>query len=103
HESRAPSIYTLSLHDALPISTIGITPTEPAIGFGYIHCGGRLDLAGAPSAFAVDSFVEKPTLAVAKRYLSEGDYLWNGGMFISRDRKSTRLNSSHVKTSYAVF
>lgn len=70
--------------DAGFIATIGITPTEPAIGFGYIHCGGRLDIEGAPSAFVVDSFVEKPSFEVAEGYLATGDYLWNGGMFISR-------------------
>jgi mannose-1-phosphate guanylyltransferase len=66
------------------IATIGITPTEPAVGFGYIHCGGPLTIDGAPSAVLVDSFVEKPELDVAKRYLEDGNYLWNGGMFISR-------------------
>lgn len=66
------------------ISTIGITPTEPAIGFGYIHCGDRLSVEGAPNAVAVDSFVEKPNLATAERYVDSGDYLWNGGMFIAR-------------------
>ena len=66
------------------IATIGITPTEPAIGFGYIHCGDSLGIEGAPSAVAVDSFVEKPDSQTAKRYLDEGSYLWNGGMFISR-------------------
>ncbi len=70
--------------DAGYITTIGITPTDPAIGFGYIHCGSPLAIDGAPSAVAVDTFVEKPDLATAQRYLAEGDYLWNGGMFISR-------------------
>lgn len=70
--------------DAGYIATIGITPTEPAIGFGYIRCGARLDVAGAPSAFAVNSFVEKPTFDVAQSYVDDGGYLWNGGMFISR-------------------
>lgn len=66
------------------IATIGITPTEPAIGFGYIHCNGPLGIAGAPGAVGADRFVEKPELAVAKRYLDDGNYLWNAGMFISR-------------------
>ena len=66
------------------IATIGITPTEPAIGFGYIHCGAPLDIAGAPSAVLVDSFVEKPDLGTAQDYLADGGYLWNGGMFIAR-------------------
>jgi len=66
------------------IATIGITPTEPAIGFGYIHCGSALDVDGAPSALTVDSFVEKPDLETARGYVADGRYLWNGGMFISR-------------------
>jgi len=66
------------------IATIGITPTEPAIGFGYIHCAGSLVIDGAPSAVAVNSFVEKPDAATAQGYLDSGDYLWNGGMFIAR-------------------
>jgi mannose-1-phosphate guanylyltransferase len=70
--------------DAGYISTIGITPTEPAIGFGYIHCNGALDIPGAPSAVLADSFVEKPALQLAEQYLADGHYLWNGGMFVSR-------------------
>ena len=66
------------------IATIGIEPDEPAIGFGYIHCGGDIEVAGASSAQIVKSFVEKPDLATAKKYLASGDYLWNAGMFISR-------------------
>lgn len=66
------------------IATIGITPTSPAIGFGYIHCAGPVTIEGAPSAVAVNEFVEKPDLATAQRYLAEGDYLWNAGMFIAK-------------------
>lgn len=66
------------------IATIGITPTDAAIGFGYINCGGSLGITDAPSAVAVNSFVEKPDLETAQSYLADGNYLWNGGMFISR-------------------
>jgi mannose-1-phosphate guanylyltransferase len=66
------------------ITTIGITPSEPAIGFGYIHTANSLDVDGAPSAVLVDGFVEKPDLATARRYVKHGDYLWNAGMFIAR-------------------
>ncbi|QWS34150.1 mannose-1-phosphate guanylyltransferase [Curtobacterium aetherium] len=67
------------------ISTIGITPSEPAIGFGYIHAADdSLGVDGAPTAHAVRSFVEKPDLSTAKQYLSNGSYLWNAGMFITR-------------------
>lgn len=70
--------------DAGYIATIGIKPTEPAIGFGYIKQGDALDIGGAPSARAVETFVEKPDLATARGYLRDGGYLWNASMFITR-------------------
>ncbi|MEO8528051.1 MAG: mannose-1-phosphate guanylyltransferase [Pseudolysinimonas sp.] len=70
--------------DAGYIATIGITPTEPAIGFGYIHCGESLKIPGAPKAVRVESFVEKPDLKTAQSYVDGGDHLWNAGMFIAR-------------------
>lgn len=70
--------------DAGYIATIGITPTEPAVGFGYIRCGAPLKVAGAPSALETDSFVEKPDSETAQRYVDGRDHLWNAGMFISR-------------------
>ena len=81
--------------DAGYIATIGITPTEPAIGFGYIHAGDALAVEGAPSALRVESFVEKPDLETAERYVAGGDYLWNGGMFIARaDRLLEQLGET---------
>jgi mannose-1-phosphate guanylyltransferase len=70
--------------DAGYISLIGITPTEPATGFGYIHFGDRAEIPGARDAMMVDGFVEKPDLATAQIYVREGTYLWNASMFISR-------------------
>ena len=62
--------------------TIGIEPTHPATGFGYIRQGKALDVPGAPSARRVDEFVEKPDPETAAQYLSTGDYRWNAGMFV---------------------
>lgn len=70
--------------DAGYIATIGITPTEPAVGFGYIECGEPLEVPGADRVESVASFVEKPDLATARRYLADGRHLWNAGMFIAR-------------------
>jgi mannose-1-phosphate guanylyltransferase len=81
---RRSVVEAVALADAGYIATIGMNPTEPAIGFGYIHCGKPLEIPGAPSALYVDKFVEKPDLATAKGYLKDGNYLWNAGMFISR-------------------
>lgn len=57
--------------------TIGITPTYPETGYGYINFG---DEKG--DVFAVERFVEKPDLPTAEKYLESGKYLWNSGMFI---------------------
>ena len=64
------------------IVTIGIKPTEPATGFGYIHQAGSAGRYGGRPAFKVKAFREKPDLATAKRYLASGDFLWNAGMFV---------------------
>ena len=61
------------------IVILGVTPTQPETGYGYIQVGAN---AAAPSgAHAVKCFVEKPDAATAQRYLSEGSYFWNAGMF----------------------
>ncbi|MBX3194037.1 MAG: mannose-1-phosphate guanylyltransferase [Schumannella sp.] len=70
--------------DAGYIVTIGIAPSEPAIGFGYIQTGDGVGIPGAPDARMVRSFVEKPDRPTAERYLASGGYLWNAGMFIAR-------------------
>lgn len=66
------------------ITLIGIQPTEPAVGFGYIHCDGEAGIPGIESARKADGFVEKPDLATAESYLADGAYLWNASMFIAR-------------------
>ncbi|WP_434662410.1 mannose-1-phosphate guanylyltransferase/mannose-6-phosphate isomerase [Paraburkholderia sp. A3BS-1L] len=60
--------------------TFGIDPTEPHTGYGYIRSGAAL-VAGSDT-YAVDGFVEKPDAATAARFLQEGNYVWNSGMFM---------------------
>lgn len=62
--------------------TIGIDPTEPATGYGYIHKGGSVFECGGIEIFKVEEFKEKPDLETAKSYLSSGKYSWNAGMFV---------------------
>ncbi|WP_233551494.1 mannose-1-phosphate guanylyltransferase [Amnibacterium setariae] len=81
---RRAVVEAIVVADAGYIATIGIVPTEPAIGFGYIEAGEKLDVAGTTSAYAVSRFVEKPDLETARSYVESGRYLWNGGMFIAR-------------------
>lgn len=60
--------------------TFGIVPRSPHTGYGYLRKG-KMISAGQPPVFAVESFVEKPSLEKARQYISEG-CLWNSGMFI---------------------
>lgn len=62
------------------VVTFGMTPTSPETGYGYIERGEPL--AGAPGAFHVARFVEKPDRATAEAYLAEGRFFWNSGMFL---------------------
>jgi mannose-1-phosphate guanylyltransferase len=60
------------------LMTVGITPTHPATGYGYLRCGGVME---APVR-SVAEFKEKPSHEVARAYVDSGDYLWNAGMFV---------------------
>jgi mannose-1-phosphate guanylyltransferase/mannose-6-phosphate isomerase len=62
------------------IVTLGVTPSEPAVAYGYIRPGATI---GASKARHVEAFVEKPDLADAERYVA-GGYLWNSGNFFFR-------------------
>lgn len=66
------------------IVTIGVSPTQPSEAFGYIKTGEPIPMDGAPEAMRVDRFVEKPDRETAERYLEDGDYVWNAGMFIAK-------------------
>jgi len=81
---RRAVVQAVAVAEAGYIATIGITPTEAAIGFGYIECGDALVIDGAPDALVVDHFVEKPDLAAAKKFLKDEKHLWNAGMFVAR-------------------
>jgi len=63
------------------IAILGITPTSPETGYGYIKRSGTL---GTHHEYAVEKFVEKPDAATAQSYLADGSYLWNSGMFVLR-------------------
>ncbi len=61
--------------------TIGIRPSYPSTGFGYLHRGAALDAAENRPVFRVSRFVEKPDRDRARQYVDSGEYLWNAGMF----------------------
>lgn len=62
--------------------TIGIEPTYPSTGYGYIQFHQELEAPDDVKVFKVKTFAEKPNLETAKRFLQSGDFLWNSGMFL---------------------
>ena len=64
------------------IVTIGITPTRPETGFGYIKVNKKMPIPEKELAWKMLKFVEKPDITLAKKYLASGRYLWNAGMFV---------------------
>lgn len=81
-------LYAGTLKKAISVSlegnnlvTIGITPTYPETGYGYINFSNQT-ADNSADAYKVERFVEKPDLPTAKEYLSSGKYLWNSGMFV---------------------
>lgn len=67
-----------------PLVTLGIWPTRPETGYGYIHLGGPLGKFGEFTAYHATEFIEKPDAVRAQRFLSDGRYLWNSGVFVWR-------------------
>lgn len=80
-----PEAFTLAMHHAIKsaeaggIVILGIQPDRPETGYGYIKAISG-DIQGA--AAQVERFVEKPNSETAQRYLAEGGYFWNAGMFV---------------------
>lgn len=61
--------------------TIGIAPTHPATGYGYIHIGESCCTLNERPVYKVEDFKEKPDLETAKQYVESKQYFWNAGMF----------------------
>lgn len=85
HVAKVPAFHAALMQavaaaEAGYIVTLGIAPTRPDEGYGYIRRGEPL----TDGAQRVAAFVEKPNRATAEQYLLQGDYLWNAGIFIFR-------------------
>ncbi len=86
-----PELYRKILRAALDLArtpgnlvVIGIPPTQPETGYGYIERGGASAKPRGRIAFPVRRFTEKPELAVARKYVRSKSYFWNAGMFFWR-------------------
>ena len=89
HLIKYNEIYIDTLREAIAVAqedsnliTIGITPSYPETGYGYINFGRDEDDIKRNNVCRVKRFVEKPNLETAKEYLASGKYLWNSGMFV---------------------
>jgi mannose-1-phosphate guanylyltransferase len=74
--------YQVARHGQLV--TLGIRPTHPSTGYGYIHFGAEIGEYGGFRVYESLGFTEKPPLERARAFLTSGDYAWNSGMFIWR-------------------
>jgi mannose-1-phosphate guanylyltransferase len=73
--------------------TIGIKPTKPATGYGYIQF---MDGKDSDEFYKVKTFTEKPTVDIAKTFLQSGDFLWNSGMFVWKAKTLLRAVVKHL-------
>ena len=81
--------------------TLGIQPSDPSTGFGYIHQGA---LAGEENGFpfySVECFTEKPDLATARKMLESGEYSWNSGMFVWQVKRILKEFQQQMPDFYA--
>jgi len=79
--------------------TFGIRPDHPATGYGYIEGGEPLE--GHDSVFRVARFVEKPNVATARRFLEQGTFAWNSGMFVLGARRYLEELARHAPAMLA--
>lgn len=103
-----PERYRIIVRAALEVArrkgrmvVLGIPPTRPETGFGYIErMGDALDSKGFP-VYAVRRFTEKPALSVAKVYAGSGDYHWNAGMFFWRASTFLENLDKHLPKTFS--
>ncbi|MCX6030649.1 MAG: mannose-1-phosphate guanylyltransferase [Chloroflexi bacterium] len=83
------------------IVTLGIRPSFPSTGFGYIRLGESQIIVNGFRVYRSAGFIEKPDLPTASRFLEEGRYTWNSGMFIWRADRLLAEFASQLPESHA--
>jgi mannose-1-phosphate guanylyltransferase len=90
HDIADPAAFAAAVRTAITaaetgcLCTIGLTPTRPETGYGYIERGDEVVVDGDGVAYRARRFVEKPDLARATEYVASGRFVWNASMFIWR-------------------
>jgi len=80
--------------------TIGITPTYPNTGYGYIQHDG---VEATPSVYKVKTFTEKPNKELAQTFIASGDFLWNSGIFVWQVKRGIYAFQKHMPEMYELF
>ena len=80
--------------------TLGVTPTYPNTGYGYIQ---HDTIEAAPGVFKVKTFTEKPNLELAKTFIASGDFLWNAGIFFWKVKNILTAFEKYLPEMYEVF
>ncbi|HEY9052146.1 MAG TPA: mannose-1-phosphate guanylyltransferase/mannose-6-phosphate isomerase [Gammaproteobacteria bacterium] len=78
--------------------TFGVIPNAPETGYGYIKSGKPISI---DNAFVVDRFVEKPNFETAEKYIAEGSYYWNSGMFMFKASRYLQELEKHNQSMLA--
>ena len=86
--------------DSDTLVTIGIEPTRPETGYGYIQID-RLAKPLAENIYRVKTFAEKPNLEVARRFFESGEFVWNSGIFVWRADVIMQQISDHLPQWYS--
>ena len=81
----------------------GIKPSRPETGYGYIKVSGKkAEGGGQKDHFLVERFVEKPDLKTAKKYIADGSYFWNSGIFVWKTSRILSEIQTHLPSLYRV-
>lgn len=108
HFIRAVDVFQRTLQAAYQMAlqghmvTLGICPSYPATGFGYIRRGDRIAQVDGFDVYAVEAFVEKPDARRAAEFVASGLYSWNSGMFIWQVQRILREFAQHMPDVHAL-
>lgn len=84
------------------ILTIGIKPYRPETGYGYIKYDEKVDNVKGNTIYNVNKFIEKPNYELAKKYVRDGNYLWNCGIFIWKTSNILNLIREYMSNTYNI-
>ncbi len=86
--------------DINALVTIGVKPTNPNTGYGYIQHDTR---EAAPGVYKVKTFTEKPNIELAKTFIASGDFLWNAGIFTWKVKNVVAAFEKYIPEMHEVF